>query len=397
MGTASSSSLKTEASKEIGGIIDVGDSKKKIIQTIDFLFQQLLTTSNPINFRQALEASSNNTCAGILVLLQSTIASEFQTLSLKNPEDKLVKTIFKGYTSADDFTSSKTSRSMCREITLFFLRLIILVGTCVLSVRPNKALTALLGTIGSRMVEESKDFQGIVKLKLKTIKSGITKPAEGAERKDDVKPDSEEILFAKLIEDPKDRDLKVTIKTILTNNDKYSVVKIKNAGEYYVVVYKGLEYVFDLYNLFVYVNEKNTSKTVGVISITGAFNDPPEKKEEPKRGGTRSRRKRQERYTRKMRGGDPTQVSIQVKEINTTKQKSLGLDKKHYYYMFNRTDPGCNNAKPVRAACASTSSTSSSNELYIFSKTPAEDFVKEVIEYYLSQFNGTAFSKEQID
>jgi GGDEF domain-containing protein len=385
MGSGSSSS-KTEAPREIGGVIDVGESKKKVVQFIDLLFQQLLTATNPINFKQALEASGTGSCSGILVLLEPTIATEFQRLSFMDPETKqIVKSIFKGYDSVEDLSSTVITKTMCKEITLFFLRLLILVGTCVLSVRPNKALTGLLGTLGSTMVEGSKAFQGIVKLKFQGLKSGATKAAEGAERKDDAKPNSTETIFSKLNEDPKDLTLKVTIKMILNNNDKYSVVKRKE-GDYFVVIYKAKEYVLDLYNLVLYTNETDTAKTVGVISISGSFNDPPEKKEEPKKGGTRSHRKRQERYTRKMRGGD-----IVLKETSITKAEHLAEDRKQYYYMFNRTDASCNNAKPVRAAC------SSSEEKKLTSNVQADEFVKEIVEYYLSQFNGTAFSKEQID
>jgi len=387
---AGSSSSKIETPKDIGGIIDVGESKKKIVQIMDLLFQQLLTSTNPINFKQALEASGTNTCGGILVVLQSTIEAEFQQLSFPDPDNpnKIVKSIFKGYDSVEDLSSTKVTKTMCKEITLFFLRLIILVGTCVLSVRPNKALTGLLGTLGSTMVEGSKDFQGIVKLKLKGIKSGAAKLAEGAERKDDPKPNSEEILFAKLNEDPKDLTLKPTIAQIFKNNDQYSVVK-RSAGPYYVVVYKAKEYVFDLANLVVYSNQTDTAKSVGVISISGTAIDPPEKKEEPKKGGTRSHRKRQERYTRKMRGG----VDIVLKEISTTKAEHLGVDRKQYYYLFNRTNEGCSNSKPARASCTSTSS----DEKIITTKMGADDLVKEVIEYYLSQFSGNVYSKEQID
>lgn len=383
----SGSSLpKVEAPREIGGIIDVGESKKKVVQFIDLLFQQLLTATNPINFKQALEASGTGSCSGILVLLEPTIANEFQRLSFMDPETKqIVKSIFKGYDSVEDLSSTVITKTMCKEITLFFLRLLILVGTCVLSVRPNKALTGLLGTLGSTMVEGSKAFQGIVKLKFQGVKSGATKSADGAERKDDAKPNSTEPVFSKLNEDSKDLTLKVTIKMILNNNDKYSVVKRKE-GEYFVIIYKGKEYVLDLYNLVMYTNETDTAKTVGVISITGSFNDPPEKKEPPKKGGTRSRRERGSRLTRKMRGGD-----VLLKEINTTKAEHLAEDRKQYYYMFNRTDASCNNAKPVRAAC------SSSEEKVLTSNVQADEFVKEIVEYYLSQFNGTAFSKEQVD
>jgi hypothetical protein len=384
---AGSSSAKVDAPREIGGIIDVGDSKKKIVQFMDLLFQQLLTATNPINFRQALDATGNGTCSGILVLLEPTIANEFQRLSFMDPETKqIVKSIFKGYDSIEDLSSTVLTKTMCKEITLFFLRLLILVGTCVLSVRPNKALTGLLGTLGSSMVEGSKAFQGIVKLQFQGVKSGAAKAAEGAERKDDAKPNSTEPVFSKLNEDPKDLSLKIKIKMILTNNDKYSVVKRKE-GEYYVLVYKGKEYVLDLYNLVLYTNETDTGKTVGVLSISGSFNDPPEKKEESKRGGTRSHRERRGRFTRKMRGG----VDIVLKDISTAKEQHLGEKKAQYYYIFNRTDASCNNAKPVRSACAS------SEEKKLSVDTPADEFVKEIIEYYLGQFNGTAFSKEQID
>jgi len=377
------SSQKAEAPREIGGIIDVGESKKKVVQFIDLLFQQLLTATNPINFRQALEATGNGTCSGILVLLEPTIKKEFQQLSFMDPETKqIVKSIFKGYDSIEDLSSTVLTKTMCKEITLFFLRLLILVGTCVLSVRPNKALTGLLGTLGSTLVEGSKEFQGIVKLKFKSDKSSPStgEIGEGGQRKDDAKPDSKDLLFAKLNEDPKDLTLKVTIKTILKNNDKYSVVKRKE-GEYYVLIYKGKEYVLDLYNLLVYTNETDTAKKVGVLSISGSFNDPL-----PKKGGTRSHRKRRERYTRKMRGGD-----VLLQEISTTKEEHLGVDRQQYYYMFNRTDASCNNTKPVRAAC------SSSEEKTLTSNTSADEFVEIVIGYYVEQFNGSAFSKEQID
>jgi len=366
---ASSSSLQSK--KEIGGIIDVGENKKKVIQAMDLLFQQLLTATNPINFKQALEATGNGTCSGILVLLGPTIETEFQKLAFEDPATKqIVKSVFKGYDSIDDFSSTALTRTMCKEITLFFLRLIILVGTCVVSIRPNKAMTGLLGTIGSSMVEASKEFQGIVKLKLKTIKSGDAKLEAGAERKADAKPDSEEILFSKLIEDPKDFQLKKIIGAVL-KNDSYSVVK-RTAGPYSVVVYKAKEYVIDLANLVVYTNQTDTAKQVGVISISGAAVDPPEKKEEPKRGGTRRSPRERTRYTRKLRGGGPEEV---------------------YYYLFNRTNEGCSNSKPVRAACSSTSS----EEKRITMNTKADEFVKEVIEYYLKQFDGSVYAKEQID
>ena len=388
MGAGSS---KSEASKEIGGIPDVGDTKKKVIQAMDLLFQQLLTATNPINFKQALEATGNKTCSGILVLLGPTIETEFQKLAFEDPISKqIVKSVFKGYDSIDDFSSTALTRTMCKEITLFFLRLIILVGTCVVSIRPNKAMTGLLGTLGSSMVEKSQDFQGIVKLKLKTIKSGAPKLAEGAERKDDPKVDTEEILFSKLIEDPRDNTLKTTIAMILKGNDQYSIVK-RTAGPYYVVIYKAKEYVFDLANLVVYANQTDTAKLVGVVSITGAAVDPPEKKEEPKKGGTRRSHRERTRQTRKMRGGDPA-VQFSLKEINTVKAFHVGQDRSQHYYLFNRTNEGCSNSKPARATCSSTSS----EEKSISTKTTADDFVKEVLDFYLKQFDGTAYSKDQI-
>jgi hypothetical protein len=380
MGAGSSSS--SQLSK--GGIIDVGDTKNKVVRTIDLLFQQLLSSTNPINFKQALEATGNKTCSGILVLLQPTIEKEFQQMAFQDPETKqIVQSMFKGYESIEDFSSTILTKTLCKEITLFFLRLIILLGTCIISIRPNKSLTGLLGTIGSSFVEQSDAFQGIVKIKTDGL-APATSLAEGAERKPDEKSDKKVKIFDSLPRDSKDIQLKSLIKNLLIKEKDINSIIKKQAGDYYVVVGPdSKEYVFDLYNLFVYQNQQNTARKVGVISLSGALRDPVEAIK-PRVGGTRSNRSKAARRTRKQRGGDPTN-SINISGIKRKGQIA------QYYYMFNRTDEKCNNAKPIRLSC------SSSSEYYITTEDTPTQFVNDVIKYYLSVFSGNEYSKTQTD
>ena len=351
-----------------GGIIDLDDSRKQVIQTIDSLFQQLLRTTNPINIRQALETTG--TCNGILVLLQPTIEKEFQRIAFEDPETKqIVQALFKGYDSIDDLSSSILTKILCKEISLFFLRLIILIGTCVISIRPNKALTGLLGTIGSSYSSAmgEKDYSGIMELKMEGPPAVPKVDASG--RKPDEKAPTASKLFTPLLLDPKDDTLRSLIKKVL-NKDPDSIVK-KNVDDFYILLYDAKEYIFDSKNLVVYRNELDPAKKVGVISLTGSYTDPilPE----VKKGGTRRQRRQRRSVTRRQRGG------------------SGGSETAQYYYMFNRTTEACDRAKPVRISCEP------SDEKTISTSNTATDFVNQVLKYYTSVFTGSGASKEKVD
>jgi hypothetical protein len=213
-----------------------------------------------------LEATGSKACSGILVLLAPTVEKEFQRIAFPDPgaAQQVVQAMFKGYESIDDFSSDLISKTMCKEITLFFLRLIILVGTCVISIRPNKALTGILGTIGSSFSEQFDTFQGIVKIKM----DGIAKPvplAAEAERKPDERAEKKEKIFDTLIRHPNDLVLRQAIKVILEKDLKQTVKR--KAGDYYIVVGPdGKEYVIDIFNLFVYPTLFAASKIASAFS-----------------------------------------------------------------------------------------------------------------------------------
>ena len=403
-----------------GGIIEVGDKNVKLINTMNKLFQQLLRSTNPINFKQALESTGNKTCSGILVLLAPTIEQDFQKLAFENPETKqIVLSVFKGYESMEDFSSTILTKTMCKEITLFFLRLILLVGTCVISVRPNKGLTGLLGTIGTSFVEPSKAYEGIAKIGMQPISSGAIEDLKRASPGTDEARIPKTKAFQPLYDDGKDTQLKVLIASILIN-DRSSIVKKRAADDYFVVVYDGNEYVIDLKHLFVYRNERDLAKKVGVLSLSTLKVDPPKKETSsgrdggrdsgrdggreggrdggrdagrgrppfiPRVGGTRKNRtSRGDRYTRRQqRGGD---IDL---DAHIVKLRSSGTASELFYYIYNRTDESCNKTDPTRTACPLVEKYS------ITTQMSTEDFVNQIIPKYKELFNDNEYSRIMVN
>lgn len=371
------------ASKQITedkvGIIDPGANNTKLIQTMNHLFQQLLTSTNPIDFKEALKGSSQGLCGGMLVILQPEIEKEFQRLAIQDPLSKnssksIIQSVFKGYETIEDFSSSALSKALCSEITLFFLRMIILVATCTLSVRPNRLMTGLLGTLGSQLVEPAKQKEEIGLLKMKGMVEIPLK--EGVPRKSD-QPSSEMKDIFKPLSSVKDDDiLRSMIKTVLksdatsTNPDK--IVK-KDKDPLFLVVFASNEYVFDLQNMLVYQNKVIENGKVGVMSLSTTILDAIKETKLPpvRSGGSRKHRSRGARITRKaIKGGDPV-VDIQ-------------------YYLFNRTMSGCVKSDPKRSLCTT------SPEKHISKDMAPLDFVRDVIMHYTSVFNGSVDSKETI-
>lgn len=411
------------SANEKGGVIDVGITKTKIISTMDKLFQQLLSSTNPINFKQALEATGKQTCSGILVILQPSIDKEFQQLAFEDPESKqIIKSIFKGYESIEDFSSTVLTKTLCKEITLFFLRLIILVGTCVISIRPNKAMTGLLGTLGSSFVEIPSSSQGIAKIKMSELSIGQL-PSDTTEKIPDQKGESVKPIFKKLEDDGKDGNLRRIIQVVLEKEDPS--IK-KREGSYVVFVYESIEYVLDLKNLFLYKNETDYAKKVGVVSITSLLNDPPPKevlkdasrdrprdpqrdpsrdrprdlqrdpqrdrprdpRDRPIRGGSRKHRISSSRQTRKVyRVGGALDADEKVLKL-----KETGESLEEQYILFNRTDETCNKIDPKRISCPR-----SREDYSISTNTTPEMFITDLIKYYKSTFTGTESSKLILD
>lgn len=379
-------SASKQVSKDTVGLIDPGANNTKLIQTMDQLFQQLLTSTNPIHFKEALKGSSEGLCGGMLVILQPEIEKEFQRLAIQDPYAKnsskaIIQSVFKGYETIEDFSSSALSKTLCREITLFFLRMIILVATCTLSVRPNRLMTGLLGTLGSQLVEPAKQMEEIGLLKYKGQVEIVLK--EGQARKPD-QPSSEfKDLFRPLSLAREDDNLRSIIKTVLkseaTSSNPDKVVK-KDKDPLFLVVFQSNEYVFDLQNMVVYQNKVMENGRVGVMSLSTTILDAfksdeqlraEEKAREKARGGSRKHRSKRVRFTRKaLKGGDPS-VDIQ-------------------YYLFNRTMVGCAKTDPKRSLCTS------SPELRVSRTDAPIDFVSKVINHYTSVFNGSVDSKETV-
>jgi len=392
MGGGSSKAVRYDK----GGVIDLGEKENKIIAIMDALFDQLLRSTNPINFKQALDATGKQSCGGILVILQPMIEKEFQKAAFQDPASKqIVQAIFKGYDTVEDLSKTILTKTLCKEITLFFLRLIILVGTCVVSIRPNRALTSLLGTIGSSFVEDSEQLQGIVKVKMETI-APVPKEEKPPERKEDIssrkadKPEQtqQRTQFGELRKDKKDTELKEILKRILEAdaNGLKEIVK-KKVRDYYIVSYDAKEYIIDLQHLFVYRNEQDTTKKVGLLELSTTTIDPLAPPAEIKRGGTR-RAMRSGRQTRRasQQGGGPDN------EISTLESEHKG-ERGLYYYMFNRTTELCNKTKdkPSRTTC------DPSSEKTISTEDSLSKFVEDVFAYYTKVFDGSGVSKERIE
>jgi hypothetical protein len=161
----------------------------------------------------------------------------------------------------------------------------------------------------------------------------------------------------------------------------------KREGSYIVFVYESSEYVLDLKNLFLYKNETDASKKVGVISITSLLNDPVIKNK-PVRGGTRKQRTSSSRQTRKVHwvGGD---LDVDEKVL---KLKETGDALSEHYILFNRTDELCKNADPKRIACPR-----SAEEYIISTNTTPETFLTDLMKFYKETFTGTESSKVIID
>jgi len=409
----------TTSASEKGGIIQVGTAKEKIIAAMDRMFQQLLSSTNPINFKQALEATGKQTCSGILVILQPSIDKEFQQLAFEDPESKqIIKSIFKGYESIEDFSSTVLTKTLCKEITLFFLRLIILIGTCVISIRPNKAMTGLLGTIGSSFVEVPSESQGITKI----IMAEMVKDSD---KKDDPAIDqktNQKTIFKKLSDDKKDSGLSDLLRIVLEKEEPS--IK-KRSGDYVVFIYNGKEYVIDIQQLFVYRNEKDTAKKVGVLSLTTLSEDPPEK-ETPKDSGRNRQRsdqrqdrrqdQRQDRQpyqgqgqvarpiqggTRKHRAPSGTRQTRRMRfvggdidmSISAMKLKQSGEPRSQQYFIYNRTDDTCNNADPKRVTCP----LSQEKDYSISTETTPIELIDDIMSYYKKAFDGTPLSNTIID
>ena len=246
MGVAAS---KEEAIGDKVGLIDVGPANDKLIQLMSQLFQQLLTATNPINFQEALKGAEDGTCKGMLVLLEPTIAKEFERLAIEDPgssSKEVVQSVFKGYDTIEDFSSTTLSKTLCRQITLFFLRLVILTGTCMLSIRPNKLMTGLLGTMGSDLISKTKEFDGIARLVFEE-KVTATLPTPREAGKDEKKPEGDSLRaderigprrltpFKPFESAGSDRKLISILGTIFSLADS-SVVKIKTT-EYFAILF----------------------------------------------------------------------------------------------------------------------------------------------------------------
>jgi hypothetical protein len=377
-----------------GGVVDLGEKENKVIATLDSLFDQLLRSTNPINFKQAMDATGKQSCSGILVILQPMIEKEFQKAAFQDPASKqIVQAIFKGYDTVEDLSKTLLTKTLCKEITLFFLRLIVLVGTCVVSIRPNRAMTSLLGTIGSSFVEETDQLQGIVKIKMETIAPKEEKPEESARKGDKPEQAQQRTQFGELRKDKKDNELKEILKRILEAdaNGPKEIVK-KKIRDYYIISYNAKEYVIDLQHLFVYRNEQDTTQKVGLLELSTTTIDPLAPPAEVKRGGTR-RASRDGRQTRRaVRAVRAAQQGGGDDEISTLESERKG-ERGMYYYMFNRTTELCNKTKdkPSRTTC------DPSGEKTISTSDSLSKFVGDVFAYYVKIFDGSGLSKERIE
>jgi len=376
---------KVEAVGDKVGLIDVGPSNDKLIQLMSQLYQQLLTATNPINFQEALKGADAGTCNGMLVLLEPTIAKEFERLAIEDPgssSKEVVQAVFKGYDTIEDFSSTTLSKTLCRQITLFFLRLIILTGVSMISIRPNKLMTGLLGTMGSDLISKTKEFDGIAKLVLEeTTPAGPPaikeagkddKKPEGDSVRPDEKPPVKKALFKPLETVAADSKLKSILTSVFTTTSDSSIIKMKTI-DYYTIVFGGKEYVLDTKNFVFYTNEKDLTKKVGVVSLSTSLQDPL-----PKVGGG---------HVYNMKGGVLEVDAIMRKKSESEGKKAEGVD----YFIFNRTYGDCKKEAPRRLSCMP-----SAKSYRITTASTALEVVRDIVEVYSKIFDGSVSSKELI-
>jgi hypothetical protein len=158
--------------------------------------------------------------------------------------------------------SSGLSRTICRELTKFFLRFILTIVSLLLSIRTNRATLGLLGTLGSTLdlseiATQAKTSEGYSEI---FYGEGVTRgktPVKSFPQ--GTNPENEKKLkdyINNLFEKNKERDKKF----IEQKTDKL-----------YRITYRGRKYMFDVSRLFLY--EFFTDKLprrVGLIELNGS-------------------------------------------------------------------------------------------------------------------------------
>jgi hypothetical protein len=392
MGAKQSTSVKQSAT-----ILSLDPKQEKFIAIMDNMLSQLVKATNPINFEKALTAARGGTCGGMLVLIQPLIQSQFQTFLIENPQTRQgVYTYFKSYGSTieeiDALMSDEVTRTICREITKFFLRFILTIVSLVLSVRTNRQTLALLGTLTSTLptstdiVDSSKGYS---ELFYGTGFAAGTSHMQSLQKGD--RPQEEE-------------KLSTYINKLFKENTKDSSNKEfieQRSDRHYLIKYRGVEYMFDIRNKQFYQFFTENEKRVGVLELTASNRDDrasveipkekiwekPEQKpvyrppQGPQQGGkTRSNKKVNERKTRKNRkesqfGGDGEEVGI-VQANRLT------------YYIYNRGQIECQNvgARTVRERCVD----KTQRVIEDTNKKEYDNlkkFIEEIVSYYTSIYD----------
>ena len=394
------------APKQSATILSIDPKQEKFIAVMDNMLSQLVKATNPINFEKALTAARGGTCGGMLVLIQPMIESQFQTFLIENPQTRqTVTTIFKTYGSTveeiDSLMSDGTTRTICRELTKFFLRFILTIVSLVLSVRTNRQTLALLGTLAttlSPVTEAADPKKGYSELFYGTGFAAGTSPMQTLQKGD--RPQEQERLSTYINKLFKENTKDTTNKELIE----------QRSDRHYRIVYRGVEYMFDIQNKQFYQYYTENEKRVGVLELTASNRDDrsveipkeriwekPEQKpafqpqkqqgrqgqqgqQGQQRGGnTRSNKKLNERKTRKNRkmsqlGGDG--------EILTEKSNRLT------YYIYNRGQIECQNvgARTVRERCVDkTQRVIEDTEKYTYDNL--KKFIEEIVSYYTSIYD----------